>query len=393
MNGLLDNFFFFFLAVGLLLLPFSTDPKEGQFVIAYGLPFLFCAGFIGFFKFLLKNKIEKKTLHYFSVLFLYVFFILLTTFLSADILKSLVRSSVHVIGFCFLLYLFFRPVTDNENYDNLTRISLLLLYSGTIMALYNLYVSINAYIELGPKIIFYGRGTGSELSLPWASTNVIGACLLIPLIVGLYLYEMKINKKVLYLSLTIIILSIIITTSRNSFLSVLLLFSIIIFRKKKYNLLIVMILAICSFVGIIYFINTDLIDLYLETKIENTDNIKGLGNRTELMERVFNYFLDNPFSPIGYYGSLDKFEHSSHNYFITVLVEQGILALIINIFTILALLMFSKKNIILNTGVMIIFLNLSLEDANFTHPYIIYFWVFISIIFLNKKVNIKHQVS
>lgn len=154
-----------------------------------------------------------------------------------------------------------------------------------------------------------------------------------------------------------------------------------------------MVLVICSFIGIIYFINSDLIDLYLETKVENTDNIKGLGNRTELMERVFNYFLDNPFSPIGYYGSLDKFEHSSHNYFITVLVEQGIMSLIVSIFTVLSLLSLSKKNVILNTGVKVIFLNLSLEDANFTHPYIVYFWIFVAIVFLNSKMCINEKIN
>lgn len=233
MNRLIDSFFFFFLAVGLFLLPFSTDPKNEQVVVAYGLPFLFFAGFIGFFKFTQNNRIEDKYLYHFFILLLYVFFIFLTTFLSANILKSLVRSSVHLIGFCFLLYLLFRPATDRENHKNLIRVSLWLVYSGTIMALYNLYVSVNAYIEFGPKVIFYGRSTGSELSLPWASTNVIGACLIIPLITALFLREKGINKKILNASLIIIIFSIVVTTSRNSFISVLLLLSIIILKKKN----------------------------------------------------------------------------------------------------------------------------------------------------------------
>jgi hypothetical protein len=388
----IESFFFLFLALGLCLLPFSTDPNDGIVVVAYGLPFIFVAGSAGIVSFIYCSKITNKNKEHFTVISTYVFFILSTTLLSEYILKSFVRSSVHFLGFCLFLQLVVKFKSKKESYRYLMNISLFMIYSGVIMACYNIFISITAYLEFGPSIIFYGRATGAELSLPWASTNVIGACLLMPLTISIYLREMNVKRGVIGFFIVIIVISIITTTSRNSLICVFLLFTIIALRQRKYFIPITMASIVTLIVGTVYLLNPELIDLFLATKIENIDNVKELGNRTDLMTTVFNYYLENPLSPIGYYSSLDKFGHSSHNYFITVVVEQGIFALIISVLLIASLLKISNNNIILNTGILIIFLNLSLEDANFTHPYIIYFWIFICVCFLNANFTKKSTI-
>jgi len=55
------------------LLPFSTGPKNGQVVVAYGLPLLFLAGFIGVTVLIFRNAIKQE---YYSILssLVYMFF-------------------------------------------------------------------------------------------------------------------------------------------------------------------------------------------------------------------------------------------------------------------------------------------------------------------------------
>lgn len=381
---MIDKIFHICLRISLILFPFSTSPDEGIIVVSYGLPILVISGLLGLGGFSYSNQIDSKLKVPFVLVFFYVVLILITTLFSSEIFKSLARSLVHLVCYFNFLYLVFRKKTKVITESEVVSVARWLVYSGVILSIYNIYTTGRAYFLHGPQIIFFGRVTGGELSLPWGATNVIASCLLIPMIICLWLINNKniIKKKKLYVSILIIVLSIVATTSRNSIICLVIFFLLVSIRKRKIKNIVIFAILSLGFVTTIYFINGEIIELFLETKIENTDNIKEFGNRTELVNRIANYFLENPLKPIGFYNSITIFEHSSHNYFLTTLVEQGIVALIVSIILVIYLLKLTFNSIVLNTGVLVVFINLSFEDANFTQQYITYFWLFIAIIFL-----------
>jgi len=394
---------FRFIFLGMILLPFSTNPGDKSVVISFGLPFLAIAAVISFLFLIYSNRPFNANLK--GVLWsscLYVGFIALFSMFSPERLPSFGRSIPHVIG--LLIFIFILSFSNDSNKAKsswINKFIITLVLSGTILSVY--YVanfSLAAFHKSFIEVIFE-RFVGGLMSLPWGASNTIAATLIMPLVVTLASIHMSTGYKYCkYIVVVIIIIAILATLSRTVLVLLLYIFLIqsILARSSKYIAYFILIVMVPGI--LLFYFNKEGLDAISQTRV-NVDTITSLSGRAEIWKEFAEYISRNPLSPIGYYGSQYLFGYSGHNTLLTTMVELGIFGILITIVFYANLLTCSLKAIlnsntehkniyiILFVGLTAILLNLMNEDPNYTQQYIIYFWFFSGILCLSSGTDFE----
>lgn len=375
------NYFFLFI-VGMFLLNFSSSPSSGG-VVSYGAPFLLLAALL--FIPVFVNSLSEFSLQFLLWPTLFVMLMFFTSFLAVSALASLVRAAANFVGYLMFLGLIAASMRHRVSVDSIARV---LLVSGAVLALYFLINMMLQSFAFGFRTVILERYVGGAMSLPWGASNIIAQVLLIS--VGSYLV-INSKKKLDVICLFLICSGILFTFSRSvSILLVCMLYIILGF--KRFSLL--MILGATAALVYTMFQSGGSMeyDAFLSSRL-SVENMQSGNGRLDTAFEKLNYFAQHPFEPIGYYSSTYNFTLSAHNYWITTLVEQSILSVIISLlfFGSVGRMAFVASRKVCY-GFIVIMFGLLVEDPQFVQPYIISLWVYFAVI-VSRGLEQKEFVS
>lgn len=388
----LDRLFLSMLWASLLLFPFSTSP-DTFVVVHYGHPFLVVAGLLGFNRRLLDYR-RIDLLEGLAIVFVGSM-IWISTWSQVSIV-SLARSGTHLLGlgvFLGLRSISFRPGGGTTNQRS---VRLALMSSGMILAIYYIANLILKTQSEGLERVLLERFVGGASSLPWGATNVIGACLLIS-VLSVFAAPSRLNR-LQGIAVALMVLAILSTFSRTQLvLMVLLLVGLLLLERQATMLKILAGLLFVVVVPLGYYLMEQEPETLTFLMLERTEmeGLSSFNDRIQIWQILWHQFLSDPFGGVGYYGSLDAFGFSGHNFLLTTLVEGGIIG-IIPLVAFFAGLFFSVVSaggnqvpripiLRLNRGALclgIVILNLLVEDAHYSYVFIAYFWVFAALLSL-----------
>ena len=376
------NYYVLFV-LGMLLLGFSSSPGDGV-VISYAAPFLLLSCFLFVPVFL--NNLSAMDFRFFLWPILFVVVIFLTSFIAAAPMASLSRAITNLLGFFIFLCLIAATMRRRVSVEWTART---LFLSGVVLAGYFiLNLMYKSYLH-GFQVVILERYVGGAMSLPWGASNTIAQVLLLS--VASFL-AVKNQTKWDICCLAIIALAIILTFSRSVIILLVCMIYIIIGFRYFSRLVVVGTLIFC---GYLYFFNGESkgYETFLSTRLSLANMQTGNGRVETALEKI-NYFMSHPFEPIGYYSSIYDFKLSAHNYWITTLVEQSLIGVLISlVFFSLIGKMALRASPKIFQGFLIVMMGLMVEDPNFVQPYIIAFWIYFAVIVLRGLESTESKIS
>jgi hypothetical protein len=366
----LSSLFYLFFGVGIVLLPFSTSPDDGG-VVSFGLPFLVIAAIPAALVFIYSLKHVDPVLVLLSTA--YILLIVVMTFFSPSFLQASARTIVHVIGYLIFLGLLRFLVVDRNSQDIIARMCIV---SCCILAAYFLVNFGLSALAIGVESVVMERYVGGAMSLPWGASNTIAQVLLLAFVFFALLEKRKAIDSILLL---IISIGILFTFSRSVIFLMLLMYFVNFSARWMGKFAIYGVLLV-FLIGFTVSFDFSSFDGFIADRI-NPESIYTGNSRLDLMAEKIDHFLLNPLTPIGYYGSLSYFEYSAHNYWLTTLVEQSFIGIIVS-FGFFVYVAYEAFSISAKVGMafVVIMLALMVEDPHFTQPYIILFWTLLAIL-------------
>ena len=271
--------------------------------------------------------------------------------------RSFKLNSLLIIYSCFTIYAFFSGILVSVNKETFFIHAFLLIQLCFISILvFNIFkaeknlinfsliwILIGVVLTIGPFI-----GIGDDLSLRFyglrymgltENPNVLGMYINYSLISILYLLsKLKKQKIIIFFLVSILILSILAifsTGSRKSIISFLLILLTYITYQYKFKLKNIVYATLVILTLWLSFDNlTELTqDSSLINRLSSDELESGIDGRTNLIKSGFNVFLDYPLTGTGlanwsYNSNLPYFKYS-HNYYIEVLANTGIIGFIL----------------------------------------------------------------
>ncbi len=298
------------------------------------------------------------------------------------------RAAYHVVGYVLFLCMLQRQGdhTDNSRFQFWT---VALTCAGLATSLHFLFLMASLTLQGRLGEAFADRITGGVMSLQWGASNTIASALLAPLF-GAMLLPSKLAwlRTIAGAAMLLAILS---TLSRNSSMCVLLALALYACLSGR------AVNTICAIIGIgivvtpaILLLDADVYHSVIESRLDGGDAATFNG-RTDCWAAAWNGIERNWPCPVGFYGSLQTLGHSAHNLILTDLYEIGVWGLIAHLLLFAALIaglsvarrrqsghIIHEVNILL-AGIIAIFVNLQLEDPQYTQPYIICSWIFMGL--------------
>jgi O-antigen ligase len=384
------------LALALLFTPFSTGVDSGLPVISFGMPFLLLALFFGMLNpvthaLYLPRSIAPALLCAAAVVAAMTMF----SFTAPYPEKSLARLAPNLIGFLVALRLLciYRDAPEQL----LDRAVKGLALSGAVMALYyllHLAYQIHAH---GAYEVMKDRAVNGLAALPWGASNMISAALLFSH-AACHLQRWRHGGTWPGIVLTVILCTVIATISRAGMLVHFVLLIVGCLCTRNYRYMGAGILIGVVLVGAFAIVVPDSFSFLVDARFNAERDLSN--GRLDSFNYKIGYIAGNVMTPIGYYGSLFIFDGlTSHNFILTILVEQGLtgLAAVTAFLVSCWAVLFRAKGLTpedkasrrtLTAGALLAFVNLQVEDANFSQPYIIYFWAYFLIVMaFTMKVN------
>jgi len=387
------------IGLGLVLMPFSTEPGPDSFVIPFGLPFLAIAALLAI-PFLITRFLRLKIYQVIilTLAFLRILWIGLTvTTVSSQTIASSARATVEFVGFLVFTYILSSVATNHDGRLMLYGRGLeILTLSGTILALYFLFSFFSAIESYGAIPVLLSRYTGGLMSLPWGASNTIASILIMPLFVafGLAYFGQGRTRFFFLLSALTMFTAVLVTQSRSGLASILAgIFLVLVIRKTVRPIVGIAGIAI-AVLSVGYMYGPDALEIVFDTRLGNIAELSTLNGRLDLWGVALDYYQTRPLDPIGYYSSQYVFGFSPHNLVITTLIEQGLPGLILIIALYFLGILTSLRSAFdpnnpnsgmaafFLCGLMTLFVDAQFEDAQFTYPFIIYFWFFLALLFL-----------
>ena len=403
-----SSYLYVIFLISMCLLPFSTGggSGSGSVVVTFALPFLLFLSIAIIYNFFnTKGSINYPDELKLSILFgiVHIFCILLSSLMNTELSVAFSRSIFHLFGFVFFLYITSNSSVIKNATSAYNKISMILVLSGFIMSAYFIGNFIFVIQQNSLEQVLLERAKGGLLALPWGVSNTIGACLTMPLFVAL---DRGLNTKntnlittqLVFFMAIVMIAGVILTQSRNAIITIMIGVSFIgLLTKNKKTMVFLFVIVSALISTIIIFYGQELDGIFSSRIGDGAEDIEGFNGRASVWQVAILYFSQHPFQPVGYFGMIGEIGHTAHNVFLTTLIEQGIFGLIVYVLFIVANFLFcvkkisnkhlssiAKKRLILYLISMLsILLQLQFEDSNLVGQYIIYQWIFFSLILLS----------
>lgn len=373
----------------MILLGFSTSPEDGG-VLSFGTPF-FIAAMLAFMPVIFRYLADMDW-RFFIFPFLYIFLIVVMTAFSFSPFQSSVRAFFNVVGFVVYLGLICSVLSQRLSVQALARI---LIFSGAVLSMYFIVNFFLSSMEHGIQQVILERYVGGAMSLPWGASNTIAQVLLLSAVSYTILEE---RRKFDFLMFCLISVGICLTFSRSNML---LLFLLLFFVFRMRQLIMVGFVSVfvlgVFFAYMVISVGWDLsgFDTFLSSRTDVELLATGNGRLQTMMEKI-DYLVDHPFEPIGYYSSLFHFELSAHNFWMTSLIEESLVAVLVSLgfFFFVGRTVFRRDRSVF-FGFLIIMMALMVEDPHFTQQYITSFWVYLALLvafgFTEKGVGVESE--
>ena len=191
-------------------------------------------------------------------------------------------------------------------------------------------------------------------------------------------YEIKANIKWLLVSVGIIFLALFFTFSRNALVCAIVLSLAYSLWVRRSALLLLAVGAVCLITAVSFLLEGETKEFLIDSRLGDVEKVQTFEGRSEIWEETIEYLKANPLVPVGYYGSVPAFGFSPHNWFLCTVVEMGPIGLVAGGAFFLsvaascisylksrneAMRRISRVGLI---GVSVLFLNLQIEDLQFT---------------------------
>ena len=411
-----SNTLYVIFLMSMCLLPFSTEggTNSGSVVITFALPFLVLLSiFIGYNFINSTGKISYPNELKFSILcgFLHVFSILLSSLMNQDLRVAFARSIFHLFGFIIFLYITSNCSPSKNAALAYDKISMIFILSGFIMSIYFIGNFLLAIQQNSLEQVLLERAKGGLLGLPWGVSNIIAACLMMPLFSALDRVlntnkSKEANIVFTLLTIMVMIIAIIITQSRNVIISSMIGIILIGGLTKSKKLIFLLLVAISTILFIVISLYGQELDVIFAARIgDGAADIEGFNGRSSVWEIAILYFSQHPLQPVGYFGMIGEIGHTAHNIFITTLIDQGILGLFTYLLFLIGnfsfclkkmfnqyLLIATKRRMAFYVIAMLsILLQLQFEDSNFAVQNIIYQWTFLALMYLSAYCDFHYS--
>jgi O-antigen ligase len=408
-----SNYLYLVFLVSMCLLPFSTGggTGSGSVVVTFAFPFLLCLFFSIIFNFFnTKGSISYPKEVKFSILcgMIHAFCILLSSLMNSELPVAFARSIFHLIGFTMFLHITANSSVIKNAGLAYNKISMILVLSGFIMSAYFIGNFIFVIQQNSLEQVLLERSKDGLLGLPWGVSNTIAACLTIPLFValdrGLNVTKSNIvNVQFIFFMAIIMIAGVIITQSRNTIITVIMGITFIGISTKNKTLIFSLIAIVSTLVFTVIVMYGQELDGIFAARIgDGAADIEGFNGRTSIWESAILYFSQHPLQPVGYFGMIKEIGHTAHNVFLTTLIEQGIFGLISYVLFVTTSFSFCFKKIcdkglpsivrkrltLYLISMFSILLQLQFEDSNLVGQHIIYYWIFLSLMYLSAYADL-----
>jgi O-antigen ligase len=381
------------LVPGILVITFTLDPEIIGGVVTAGAPLIAVGAFFALPFVLL---ISRKYIDYALPAFLYEASIAFSfAFIKSEAISSAVRVGFQMLGFILFLFILSTLQRDGPNGRTAKMWTRVLALSGGVLSVHYLSNIVQLVLDGRFADAIYERYVGGLMSLPWGASNTIASALIMPLAASLIAIA-SFGKQARLMRLTaIVIVTCILATMSRGAIVFLVVAAIAYSAMDKRPKTVLCGAAILIVVGaaLTWFIGFDAVASYLDTR-QFAENELATGNgRTDLWASAWDAIrAEFPF-PIGYYGGMEKLGHSPHNFVLVDLLEIGwwglaaFLWLHIVVFHRLLRRRRREKALGQRTavtelffcGLLAMLMHLLTEDAQYTQPHVIYYWIFMAL--------------
>lgn len=263
----------------------------------------------------LKLKFSKEI---FLAFFLFIYFLIFQQFFSTPNISAYVNFTFSIVVFIFS-YL----VLSENNINKIISIAEMLVFFSLPLLIYEAYYRITNpvfFVDFAEKgrddLFFYYFKVNSIM---YQDSNFVGLFIL-----SLYFFLLYIKQytfKNYYLCFSLLIILILATISRASILSLVLFSFLYIIRKNIYKNKKTIFIFIITLVFLLF-------PILLEYRtIDDSFSTKfGIFNRT--FEYISNANFANLLFGVGFGNTVDVLDIGAHNFFVTYLVESGVIGLI-----------------------------------------------------------------
>lgn len=261
-----------------------------------------------------------------------------------------------------------------------------LIAYGVMTSLYYIlnFFSVAAREGLGVAVI----ERAGAAALPWGGSNVIAASLYLCMVAAAVSYLVW-RRKFDLLAVGMMISAILMTFSRTSGVLSSIFFVLFILMVGRWPAFVVPPALGYVWYRFYAYVNSEAssdLDYLIKDRL-NTTGLTTLNTRTLIWERFRAHFADYPLYPVGYFGTTEAFGVTGHSLYITTLVEQGPLGVILQLGFLALLLLYTlrfpiwrawgfRPAFMMLVGAILGFGILFVEDPYFTHQYVFVFWIF-----------------
>lgn len=382
-----------------MLLPFSTSPESGG-VVSFGLPFLAIYAFLSLLIMLHSGKLDFSLAIGFGAFFLAAMWVSLP-YSSHDLVPPLVRLLTNLLGFTIFLSAFY--FMDRAQYS-LQMFEKIIAMCGASLAIYYCINLLQKISVFGVGSVMLERHTGGLSSLPWGASNNISSVLLMCMVAA-YICIKRDYRWQWLACMLIISVAIVFTMSRTGIVLMGLFYMSMLFTGnigKKETIGFVFLLLIIV-VGSFYYWDRqdpDSLQLMVSNRVSGEGFFSG-GGRLDIWRERLGLVDDHLFMPIGYYSSLYEYASmSSHNYYLTVILEQGIIGIVASVLFMFVPLIWGIYSIGKNRihrvyifGLCLILLNLFFEDTNVMQQHALVFWLYMACLYQQVGRKRHHEGS
>lgn len=318
---------------------------------------------------ILKDGISLTITKLDILVYSFMLILLISTSYSLEIMYGIER----FMKFFIIVAIYF--VIKEVFKKRINLISIIMKYSilgGVILLCYLGYVYFIQFNENYISLNTDYASKGSKNSLAFMCT-VLSATMFA------YLIKIKNSERYIIIKTFFIVIGLLLMLaiqSRGLFLILLIYFTYFIFKSLFYKKMKVFLISLITVPILMYFvipreIINDVFQRYMSLSFlfepEIIENNYSFATRSDLIDRAINIFIESPFIGIGlgsfqYFG--DEKTHLSHNDYLLVLSEQGLIGLFIFILMLVSVVIMSIKNIriesnFVNTSLLLSIIGLS----------------------------------
>lgn len=334
----------------------------------------------------LINRKIKKFPKSFLLLAVFMFISLASIFWSAEISDSILKAMLYA-QLIFIFWCVYEFIDNKVRMHNVLKSFVL---GCAVIAIQSLYF----YFTMGPSIY-----TSSRFVLEGYNANSLGIILAIGLVISIYLLFNESKKYFIFLPLGLFV--VLLTGSRTALIMVVLVSVFTLFYMFRYKVRFRKTIGLLFIVFAIYIWNsTPEAQLSRLSSIGNELTSGTLNSRTVIWDAGIQVFKENPVFGVGV-GSFQEatvgssvlgVEMSSHNSYLSILVENGLLGFLPFAMFLIALIFFAWKTKYdkdlrwLSLSLITLWLTLSLASHAEVQKYTwIIFGIIVSSYFISRK--------